>query len=753
MIDENYPILPTTEDEDEEVTLTEQNESHVSGVCETTQVERGNGDAHIEDIRDLDDEPSTKRRAAAPHVVSMLPTPNAVSHSLSPKKVAEVCSQRNPIVGTPKPVESLALPSEPTSRAEPSLPPLEKGRTSRKTSMDIGDRHLFSSASHGTPQSSNPFPNSSIRHAHTPQMHPSPYSFRLPDPTSEGGSSSSVMGIPSYNNAAFQSSPLARMPDYTAKVPAFPPRPTIASEVSEHAQATTFVEPPFSSSRRGSASSIPASHSFEAAHWKQQNPNHDVQLVMGSHATGRAPNTYPMSKFFNPHGHSFVANSLFPPLHDRRLSLPLPPTGMFTVPVKPKASKSPNRKVRNKRLGTEDESLVLKRLLVTGKNGVPVVDHQWSTPQRIPVKGDELTNGEPIHDPPPSSLISSSASMKSQVAPTAERRASRSAAHAKSFTALLSVSSVKNTRVITSDDPKSACVSGAGKNSDGISTLSSPGLMVQEAERNTISDADNSKKDDRIAEPTRATPRAAARPIKPQRCVSSNTSILGVQGPKAATFWLEDPEEMLREAARLRRSRSPLKHKMKNSSTAKSEPTKGAAGICQTAASSPLSTVPTTPKSDGELVVEQARPVDALLLCKLEPVIPQLDGSTERKPPASASKTTCTPSPARKLNSTTTPRLASMAPSTPKPSPSPNTKKRKAAALSTGRYLAKQPRSPDRLKTVGNPPLNQNCVIAFAESEDKESEMGVLRQIRGERQGVFAEEYIVLATRFFVASN
>lgn len=55
--------------------------------------------------------------------------------------------------------------------------------------------------------------------------------------------------------------------------------------------------------------------------------------------------------------------------------------------------------------------------------------------------------------------------------------------------------------------------------------------------------------------------------------------------------------------------------------------------------------------------------------------------------------------------------------------------------------------------TASNPPLNKDCVIAFAESEDKESERGVLRQVRSERHGVFAEEYVVLATRFFVAGN
>ena len=120
----------------------------------------------------------------------------------------------------------------------------------------------------------------------------------------------------------------------------------------------------------------------------------------------------------------------------------------------------------------------------------------------------------------------------------------------------------------------------------------------------------------------------------------------------------------------------------------------------------------------------------------------QIDGSPERK---TAPKALQTPSPT-KLTSTTTPQLHAQTTATPMSSAS---KKRKAQ----NRTLAKEPRSPGRLMTTSNPPLNEDCVIAYAESQDKTSEQGVLRQVKGERAGVFAEEYVVFACRFFVGDG
>jgi hypothetical protein len=74
------------------------------------------------------------------------------------------------------------------------------------------------------------------------------------------------------------------------------------------------------------------------------------------------------------------------------------------------------------------------------------------------------------------------------------------------------------------------------------------------------------------------------------------------------------------------------------------------------------------------------------------------------------------------------------------------TKKRK----SLHRTLPKEPRSPTRLKTNGNPLLNKGCVIAYAESKDKKNKQGILRQVKSERLGVFSENDVVFAARFFV---
>ena len=124
-----------------------------------------------------------------------------------------------------------------------------------------------------------------------------------------------------------------------------------------------------------------------------------------------------------------------------------------------------------------------------------------------------------------------------------------------------------------------------------------------------------------------------------------------------------------------------------------------------------------------------------------QPIL-QIDGSPERKV---VPKTLQNPSPT-KLTSAATLQLHARALATPMSSAS---KKRKAQH----RTLAKEPRSPGRLQTISNPPLNADCVIAYAESKDKTSEQGVLRQVKGERAGVFAEEYVVFACRFFVGEG
>ncbi|EUC46678.1 hypothetical protein COCMIDRAFT_92092 [Bipolaris oryzae ATCC 44560] len=84
-----------------------------------------------------------------------------------------------------------------------------------------------------------------------------------------------------------------------------------------------------------------------------------------------------------------------------------------------------------------------------------------------------------------------------------------------------------------------------------------------------------------------------------------------------------------------------------------------------------------------------------------------------------------------------------------KTNPSSKGKKRKAsddAAIKRSRHRT-------CLKPDGNPSLNQNCVIAYAENKNEENEQGVFRQVRMERCGVFQEDYVVFAARFFVGEK
>jgi hypothetical protein len=211
----------------------------------------------------------------------------------------------------------------------------------------------------------------------------------------------------------------------------------------------------------------------------------------------------------------------------------------------------------------------------------------------------------------------------------------------------------------------------------------------------------------------------------------------------------DDPEEILRKAsARKRRTTSSVKQSSIPAVVRQPAiPQPSISGIyshsSKATTSSPLSSLHTTPEPEEPgMIRTPLTPAAQNYTPSLTGPMAQLDGSPDRK---SAPKIFCTPSPT-KLSSATTPRLHAQTNTTPMSSAS---KKRKAQ----NRHLVKEPRSPNRLQTVSNPPLNEECVIAYAESLDKRDDQGVLRQVKGERAGVFAEEYVVFAARFFVGEG
>ncbi|EAT78514.2 hypothetical protein SNOG_14277 [Parastagonospora nodorum SN15] len=346
-----------------------------------------------------------------------------------------------------------------------------------------------------------------------------------------------------------------------------------------------------------------------------------------------------------------------------------------------------------------------------GKGGVMLVDYEWSIAQHIAV--NEHPAGHCGSNVPQKS--SQNASAQSRKAPYE----------------------------LTKDGNKRAS-----------STRATNGQSIPQGHRSDIKDGGIMSLDSVVrtdsalpSQKVEGNARDVAHSPLPQRRTTAATTILGVQGPKAITFLYDDPEAMIREEKRnARRSKSPIKPKDKPSTTRKFKtlaPDEIAAPAKDMGAlSSPLSSLATTPEVEYE---PKAKSIPIILSSSAETgPLPQVDGS-----------------PAHKIDTISSPTAANIArsapqfsvppaSSTPRNSPSPNAKKRKNES---GRYLAKQPRSPDRLKTTSNPLLNRDCVIAFAESQDKESERGVLRQIKSERQGVFAEVHVVFATRFYVAGN
>lgn len=65
----------------------------------------------------------------------------------------------------------------------------------------------------------------------------------------------------------------------------------------------------------------------------------------------------------------------------------------------------------------------------------------------------------------------------------------------------------------------------------------------------------------------------------------------------------------------------------------------------------------------------------------------------------------------------------------------------------------KRTRNEVRFSPVDNPPLNRDCVIAYAETSSTDADKPILRQIRSQRVDVFDEDYVVFAARFFVAGD
>jgi hypothetical protein len=694
--DENFPIRVVPNDiEVQGDPWIRHNEAEGDDAQNFAQSTKGKIDMDLEDESGSAHESSPKRQALTP----VLPTSKPVHPHLSRNQFTdtEIPSTPGTILDMPERSIDCAMLLSSNKSSLPKINECLKDTTSSSEYGQISqgytdhtEHSTFGNASYGTPQSFYSFPSSSAGLTCTPQMRSSPYSFPSFDPVMGQKTHSDLLNLGPFDRAGGLSSPLQQTPRSMDRPPSrsLPFRHT--HELEAIKDDRIHLPPPASigwpeSPRRSSMvtdSILPLMPVFP-----QLRPS-DSDLLQSpgvSRSPGYIPNMLPMSTSFDNRSRSMLDDLSYHPSYDNQLTMSLPPTGLFSVPTKPLSNRYVSKEPRIFQLKKPPRSILVNQLIITGKNGAIVVNHQWSSAQHIgPLDGKKQGSVS-----------------KSQ-----------------------GVCGTFNTKSLGSPPSADGIFEPMRRVDGAVAQKMYPSL--QNMKTNT---------------------RDTTTPPMPHCLTTSDTNSFGVQGPKATTFWLEDPEEILREAARLRRSRGLITRNKKSQATIKCCTSGRVATVQNTYAkvsSSPLSSAPTSPEPEGKLNIstDQARLTD-----RTTDLIAQIDGSPERKV-ATTSPLKCTTSP-KKLASTSIPRLPPNATSKPQVSLSPNTKKRKAQ----GRSLPKQPRSPDRLKTVSNPPLNRDCVIAFAESEDKDSERGVLRQVRGERQGVFAEEYVVFATRFFVAGN
>ncbi|KAJ4309673.1 hypothetical protein N0V94_008823 [Neodidymelliopsis sp. IMI 364377] len=428
-----------------------------------------------------------------------------------------------------------------------------------------------------------------------------------------------------------------------------------------------------------------------------------------------------------------------PPVIYQQLG-PMPPTAIFTVTSKPKRGVS-SLKDTNLGLRTATASrMLVSRVVIKGLVGRVLVDHHWDPPRRIALPLDNASKATKENQDKTSSYGYSEQATKPR---KWKQGTSRSiAVHPRSRidspVEKVQPDAVKN---IVEEARRDSIQDGQDDQAQAVTVLSLPYLKRHQGPgedqlpANPAIDVPDRIATFVLAPPTTATTasklspkvRLSSKPAVPQRRALPRNFAPGIQGPKATPFLLDNPEEFLRETARARRSRSPTKPKI----TPCAPPTTPPARLEPTTdpsypqSSSPLSSVPCSPvvEAVSDLVMNAGGSQDQL---------PQLDGSPERTIRSTSPRKLQTPSPTKSQSSNPT-----------------ETKKRKTPHQSP----ARPPRSPGRLKTIDNPPLNDDCVIAFAESKDKSEEKGVLRQVKGERQGVFKEEYVVLAVRFFIAGD
>ncbi|KAJ4366302.1 hypothetical protein N0V83_007938 [Neocucurbitaria cava] len=696
LIDENYP-LQVEKIIVEEKSNRPHNEREHSGaeVHEHGVPSLEVLDAAAEGYYDLDCEPQAKRQALMPHA---LPTGYALD-AFSPQLSS------NSFLGRQM---QLMLPPTPTIWKSPFSPTWTDGhRSNVHLNLSSSSQDGMPHNGYGDPRSfmySGGLGTTSNQAQFVPRSFGGPLQYPLPFPYMQRATDRTLLGSSSS------------------------PAPMVAYEQGRRSPSNLRMKP------------------FLYAPHSSQDQN-----GINPHHSGLPSTTSPyVPSYVGSHNLETAGYRSFAPPYDRRTSLPLPPKGLFTVPTKPRRTQPLAKDVELINPNNDQPHILVDRLIITGKGGITVVDHRWASTQRVATK-TALSTEEP---PPPVTRVKqvdiSSVSTENAELPT------RTRLPRKCTTKMDLLQEKSSTKI---PDPGFVLDSRKRRRPTTDEQQSKPDwspsvfIPIDTSRLGKLSPSEQQSSSGRVTEAHSQSLEATsptATDLVPKRRTSSNSRALEVRTSKAPGSWPGSSKEMLPPAAFLPGPKSPTERNSfaavvprSNKNTAVGSSIFASGTV---ASSSPLSSAPTTPEPEVApmLYTAPSKAVTRPPYITISPTV-QIDNSPERAI-SSAPLRDLQPSSAFNLASMKVSPLQTQVSSLPGSSPSTNAKKRKS-------LLPKQLRRSDRLKTVNNPPLNEDCVIAYAETRDKDNEQGVLRQIKGERQGVFQEEYVVFATRFFIAGD
>jgi hypothetical protein len=453
----------------------------------------------------------------------------------------------------------------------------------------------------------------------------------------------------------------------------------------------------------------------------------------------------------------------------------LPPLGYFAGPKKVKTMSSVQTT-------PVDENpfrggILVKRLVINGQSG-KVIDHHWKTPQLVLMKRSPVSEHQVLQEDHDKMARKSQESI-GDINSTSVQLRHPSGRFASIATPLENTDSSSMPNNAKSNRRDSLHAELAVRR-QATSTSNLRALAPKPPVQSNEVMADNYV----------STANSASRVSKRRRTTSHG--ITSIQGPKATKFVYDDPEELLRKKPRKSECRSLSPMKIDPAPTG-SENIVQEAGrrtvhhavsrdFDDIASSSSLSSALSSPELRGLGGLDG---VDEMCIPSLSSTFPLMPvrASEALAPEAATTTAEKTVPPITTPTATKQPVVPSKAPSiqpapsaisrpTPPPPTTPSPVKKKVSALMpSSTPLTKERRSPSRLLTVDNPPLNQDCRIQYAVSVDKTVESrnstkekgkgtkkeqeekgtgGVLRQVRGERQGMFSEESVVMGVRFFI---